>query len=166
MLWRVSSLVSFGSVLGVSCIWWVCFSFVKNFPYNILEDLAYIIDLGFFSLIYVFNFFLFCVHQCLACMYGWVRSPETDLQTGVSCHMGAGNWLWVLWKSHLCHTLPLSIFKIQIFVSFKVSQVLYMGFSCLLIFHTFAYFYQDPLLYLPVLIFNLLLDSFTCKASP
>ena len=44
-------------------------------------------------------FFIFCVW--VFCMYICVRmlDPlELELQTGVSCHVGAGNWTWILWQ--------------------------------------------------------------------
>ena len=43
------------------------------------------------------SLFLFDVHWCFACKYVCVRVLE--LQTVVSCHVGAGKWTWVLWKS-------------------------------------------------------------------
>lgn len=33
---------------------------------------------------------------------------ELELETVVSCHLSAGDWTWVLWKSSLC-SQPLTI---------------------------------------------------------
>jgi hypothetical protein len=42
----------------------------------------------------IHSFIYLCVHWCFACMYvfGRVSDPlELELQTAVSCHVGAGN---------------------------------------------------------------------------
>ena len=41
-----------------------------------------------------FQFILFYVHCCFACVDVYVKAPdplELELQTGVSCHVDAGN---------------------------------------------------------------------------
>jgi hypothetical protein len=52
------------------------------------------------------NLFLFYVHWCFDYIWICVRvsySLEQVLQTVVNCHIGAGNWTQVLWKSSQCH---------------------------------------------------------------
>lgn len=47
---------------------------------------------------------------CFVCMYVCVRVLELlklELQKVVICHVGVGNWTWVLWKSCQC-SQPLS----------------------------------------------------------
>ena len=51
------------------------------------------------------KFILFHACWCFACMYVCVRvlDPlELELQTGVSCLVGAGNWTQVIWKGSEC----------------------------------------------------------------
>ena len=56
------------------------------------------------------DWFLSYVHWCFAykCVCVRVSDPlGLELQTVVSCHVGAGNWIPVLWKSNQC-SKPLS----------------------------------------------------------
>ena len=49
--------------------------------------------------------FFFMCNWFLACTYFCVRVSDPlklELQTVVSCHVGAGNQIWILWKSSQC----------------------------------------------------------------
>jgi hypothetical protein len=59
----------------------------------------------YLSLAYLIFFFKFHVHWCFACIYVYVgvsEPLELELQIVVSCHVGAGNGTWELWKSSQC----------------------------------------------------------------
>jgi hypothetical protein len=65
---------------------------------------------------------VFWLHVCLYEWGYWV--PGTDLHTVVSCHVGAGNWTWVLWKKSFVNTFKMckSFILFIYLLFFKKSQ--------------------------------------------
>jgi hypothetical protein len=68
----------------------------------------------FFLAFFLITIYLVYVRWCFACMNICVKRSDwlkLELQTVVSCHLGARNWTLVLWKSSQCSQLLNHLFS-------------------------------------------------------
>lgn len=91
--WKVKADLS-----SVNCfaIWFLCL-LISNAPWNLecLIDWAYI---SFLKFIFIFIVLRECMSVCMRVS----EALELELQAGVSCQGGAGNWARILWKNSQC----------------------------------------------------------------